>query len=80
MNIAELRDEIATARKAIEDATGGPVRGFRAPDFSVGDPCDRLDQVQRSIFGVLAEQGFLYDSSVVPARMGRYGVTTAPSG
>jgi polysaccharide deacetylase family protein (PEP-CTERM system associated) len=80
MSRAELDREIATARAAIEDAIGEAVVGFRAPDFSLGAPCDRLDQVNREIFAVLAAHGFRYDSSVVPARMRRYGVASAPRG
>ncbi len=80
MSDSALRDEIATSRKLLEDATGQPVLGFRAPDFSLGEPCETLDEVNRQIFVELATQGFRYDSSVVPARMRRYGVATAPRG
>ena len=80
MNRATLRDEIATSKQLLEDACGQPVIGFRAPDFSLGEPCDSLDEVNREIFAELAAQGFAYDSSVVPARMRRYGVASAPPG
>ena len=80
MSDAQLRDEIRQSRAALEDCGGSPVVGFRAPDFSIGPPCERLDEVNRRLFGILVEEGFAYDSSVVPARMRRYGVADAPAG
>ena len=80
MTRADLREEIATSKQLLEDASGTAVVGFRAPDFSLGAPCESLDEVNREIFVELAAQGFRYDSSVVPARMRRYGVATAPPG
>ena len=80
MGAKELREDIQTARKTIEDAGGRALSGFRAPDFSVCPPTRSLDQVDRSVFQELAEQGFEYDSSVVPARTRRYGVSSAPRG
>ncbi len=49
----------------------GPVQGYRAPSFSI---------TARSLwaFRVLAEEGFLYDSSVFPVRHPRYGIPDAP--
>lgn len=80
MSRETLRAELATSKALLEDACGAPVIGFRAPDFSLGEPCDALDDVNRGIFEELAAQGFRYDSSVVPARMRRYGVANAPRG
>jgi polysaccharide deacetylase family protein (PEP-CTERM system associated) len=80
MDAVSLRRELAEARSRIEDAGGYKVVGFRAPDFSVGPPCDRLADTNRDVFRALAEQGYVYDSSVVPARMRRYGVRAAPPG
>jgi len=80
MSQAQLRDEIRRSRDAIESAAQAKVVGFRAPDFSIGEPCERLDEVDRRLFEVLATEGFTYDSSVVPARMRRYGVAEAPPG
>jgi len=49
----------------------GPVQGYRAPSFSI---------TARSLwaFRVLAEEGFLYDSSIFPVRHPRYGIPDAP--
>jgi polysaccharide deacetylase family protein (PEP-CTERM system associated) len=62
---AEFRDDLARAREAIQSASGQTVRGFRAADGWIG-PKDlwALD--------VLAEQGYAWDSSMMPTRWG-YG-------
>jgi len=52
----EKRREIADSRKKIEDALGVPVRGFRAPGYSI----------DRESLEMLAESGYGYDSSVFP--------------
>ncbi len=58
---AGFRDDLCRARTALEDASGRPIRSFRAPYFS-SDGCDPW-------FGeALAEQGFRFDSS---RRLGR---------
>lgn len=80
MTDQQFRDELRASRAAIEAATGVRVVGFRAPDFSIGAPCEQLEDVDRRLFAILAAEDFLYDSSVVPARMRRYGVGDAPSG
>jgi polysaccharide deacetylase family protein (PEP-CTERM system associated) len=61
------RQDIETAVKTVSDITGAPVYGFRAPFFSV----------RRSNFyllEVLTELGLIYDSSVFPVKLPRYGV------
>lgn len=80
MTDAELDREIGDGRARVEDAGGVAVRGFRAPDFSLGRPARELAEVERRIFAALARHGFRYDSSVVPARTRRYGVSRAPRG
>ncbi|MBI5868154.1 MAG: DUF3473 domain-containing protein [candidate division Zixibacteria bacterium] len=71
---AEFRLQLATARKALEDASGGRVIGFRAPDFSIGAG-------NKWAFDELAAGGFLYDSSVVPTSLHDvYGMATVPRG
>ena len=67
MTPARLKEELAGARRALEDAVGRPVAGYRAPIFSVRwDTLWALD--------VIREAGFTYDSSIVPVRMKRYGI------
>jgi polysaccharide deacetylase family protein (PEP-CTERM system associated) len=63
----DLRQSIA----ALEDASGRPVSGYRAPTFSV------TRQTAWSA-DVLAESGLRYDTSVFPVRHDRYGVPDAP--
>jgi polysaccharide deacetylase family protein (PEP-CTERM system associated) len=57
----------------LEEVTGRPVFGFRAPTFSiVAKTAWALD--------ILAEEGFAYDSSIYPIWHDRYGVPRAPRG
>jgi polysaccharide deacetylase family protein (PEP-CTERM system associated) len=65
----DLVADLARARETLEQLTGAPVRGLRAPTFSIDDHV--LDRV--------AEAGYWYDSSVFAFRAhDRYGsVSTA---
>jgi polysaccharide deacetylase family protein (PEP-CTERM system associated) len=65
--------ELAESRRLLEDLSGRPVRGYRAPTFSVtAGTAWAID--------CLAEAGYEYDSSVFPVRHDRYGVPDAPRG
>jgi polysaccharide deacetylase family protein (PEP-CTERM system associated) len=68
---SEFREDLQRAKRAIEDALGSAIHGYRAPTFSV---------VRRSWWAldILAEEGFEYDSSVFPIHHQRYGVPDAP--
>lgn len=63
--------DIDRARKAIEDASGTKVVGYRAPSFSI-------DQRTPWAHQVLAEQGYVYSSSVAPIKHDHYGWAEAP--
>jgi polysaccharide deacetylase family protein (PEP-CTERM system associated) len=66
----EFRRDIRNAKKAIEDATGRPVRGYRAPGFSITRNTPwALDEV--------AEAGHIFDSSIFPAPHGHGGIPDA---
>src|SRR5262249_58447028 len=67
----ELRTAAAAARALLEDTSGTPVRGFRAPSWSI---------TERALwaFDVLREVGFRYDSSVFPVANYLYGIAGAP--
>jgi polysaccharide deacetylase family protein (PEP-CTERM system associated) len=66
-----FRDDLLRCKVALEQVTGQAVVGFRAPTFSiVRETAWALD--------VLAESGFLYDSSIYPVWHDRYGVPGAP--
>ncbi|MGE5323721.1 MAG: XrtA system polysaccharide deacetylase [Actinomycetota bacterium] len=67
----EFRSDLRQAKKAIEDAGGQPVVGFRAPTFSIRK--DSLWSLE-----ILAEEGFIYDSSIFPIRHDLYGMPEAP--
>jgi polysaccharide deacetylase family protein (PEP-CTERM system associated) len=68
---ATFREDISRSKRALEDLTGQPVVGYRAPTFSI------TRQTAWAI-DVLAEMGMLYDSSIYPVRHDRYGVPSAP--
>ena len=71
MNADAFREDVLRSKEALEDLTGEPVLGYRAPTFSI---------VRRTAWAidVLADLGFLYDSSIYPVRHDRYGVPDAP--
>jgi polysaccharide deacetylase family protein (PEP-CTERM system associated) len=58
---AAFREGMRRALADLQDVSGQPVRGFRAPDFSI---------TRRSLWAldVLRELGFAYDSSIYPIR------------
>jgi polysaccharide deacetylase family protein (PEP-CTERM system associated) len=57
----QFRESVRDARRAIEDASGAPVFGYRAPSFSIAP-------ARGWAFDVLLEEGYRYDSSVFPGR------------
>ena len=70
---ASFRDDARNSKDALEQVTGAPVVGFRAPTFSI---------TRRTAWAidVLAECGYEYDSSIFPVHHDRYGVPDAPRG
>ncbi|MBC2666348.1 DUF3473 domain-containing protein [Novosphingobium flavum] len=64
-------EDLAESRKALEDASGQPILGYRAPSFSI-------DARTPWAFDVLAEQGYAYSSSVAPVAHDHYGWREAP--
>jgi polysaccharide deacetylase family protein (PEP-CTERM system associated) len=71
MTPEEFREDTRRALNVIQDACGQKVVGYRAPTFSL---------VRNSLWAVeiLAEEGFLYDSSVYPIHHDLYGMPEAP--
>ena len=67
---AEFREDVTRAKKLLEDASGTPVLGYRAPSFSV---------TTRSLWALdeLLDAGYRYDSSVFPVRDSLYGLPGA---
>lgn len=68
-----FRADVQRSKQALEQAAGAEVVGYRAPTFSV------VRQTAWAI-DVLADLGFLYDSSIYPVYHDRYGVPDAPKG
>ena len=66
-----FRDEIRRSKGVLEEITGVPVRGFRAPSFSIVPGTEWA-------FDLLLEEGYSYDSSLFPIRRPGYGYPGAP--
>jgi len=60
-------DDINESMKLVTDIIGGPVYGYRAPYFSI-------DETNLYVLEVLTELGLLYDSSIFPIKLKRYGI------
>jgi len=62
----EFREDVRKSRRILEDITGKPVLGYRAPTFSI---------VKRTewAYEILRDEGFRYSSSVFPIHHDRYG-------
>ena len=67
----EFREDILHGKKLLEDITGKPVLGYRAPSWSITE--DSLWALE-----ILAENGFAYDSSIFPFKNFLYGIAGAP--
>jgi len=62
----QFRASVRDSKDALEDLSGSPVFGYRAPSFSIVRGGEwALD--------ILAEQGYRYDSSLFPVRRRGYG-------
>jgi len=68
----EFRADIRRSKALIENLTGSPVHGYRAPSYSIS----------RKVlwaFDELLDAGYCYDSSVFPVRHDLYGIPDWPS-
>ena len=63
----QFREDVRSAKELLEEITGEPVLGYRAPSFSI---------VQSSLWAldVLIEEGYIYDASIFPIHHDRYGI------
>jgi polysaccharide deacetylase family protein (PEP-CTERM system associated) len=66
-----FRTDVRRAKRAIEQAGGRAVHGYRAPNYSI-----RQDTPWA--FTILYEEGYAYDSSMYPVIHDRYGFPDAP--
>ncbi len=67
----EFREDVSRSRRLLQDLSGQPVHGYRAPSFSI---------TSRSLWAldVLLDEGYTYDASIFPVRHDRYGIADAP--
>jgi len=68
---AAFRADVERAKKLLEDLSGRPVQGYRAPSFSIG-------KANLWAFETLAAAGYRYSSSIYPIRHDHYGMPDAP--
>jgi polysaccharide deacetylase family protein (PEP-CTERM system associated) len=67
----QFREDIRSTKQILEAAGGAPVRGFRAASFSIGETTGWA-------YPILAEEGYVYSSSIYPIRHDLYGRPRAP--
>jgi polysaccharide deacetylase family protein (PEP-CTERM system associated) len=66
-----FRSETIQSKQLLEDITGTTVRGYRAASYSITGQ-------SRWALDILAEAGFVYDSSIFPVHHDRYGMPGTP--
>jgi len=71
MSSSRFREDVRAGKAFLEDILGKEVYGYRAPSFSV---------TKKTLWAldIIAEQGFLYDSSIYPVYRKSYGIPDAP--
>lgn len=67
----QAKEDITTSHKIVTDIIGAPVYGYRAPFFSV-------KRENLYLLEILADLGLLYDSSIFPMALPRYGIKGFP--
>lgn len=67
LNRDEAFRDLSDSQKLVTDIIGAPVYGFRAPYFSI-------DESNLYVLEILAELGLVYDSSIFPIKLKRYGI------
>ncbi|EGV28497.1 polysaccharide deactylase family protein, PEP-CTERM locus subfamily [Thiorhodococcus drewsii AZ1] len=67
----EFRADVARTKRMLEDLTGQPVTGYRAPSYS-------MSSATPWAHGILQEEGYRYSSSLYPISHDHYGDPLAP--
>jgi len=67
----EFKEDIRKSKELLENLAGCPVRGYRAPSFSIG-------RSNLWAFEALESEGYAYSSSVYPIHHDLYGLPEAP--
>jgi polysaccharide deacetylase family protein (PEP-CTERM system associated) len=62
-----FREDVRKAKVLLEDLTGRPVQGYRAPGFTITSETSWA-------LPILVEEGHTYDSSILPMRQGHGGI------
>ncbi len=70
-SLREFREDVKASKHILEDLIGKRVLGYRAPTYSI---------TKQTLWAleILAEEGFVYDSSIFPIRHDLYGLSSAP--
>src|SRR5262245_54706843 len=68
---AAFTADVTRTKKTLEDLSGRPVRGYRAPSHPIGARHPRA-------LDVLRDAGYVYSSSIYPIRHDLYGMPEAP--
>lgn len=68
---AAFTQDVTRAKAILEDLSGQPVQGYRAPSFSIGTG-------NLWAFDVLARAGYRYSSSIYPIQHDHYGMPDSP--
>ena len=66
----QFRADVRRSKAILEDVSGEPVRGYRAPSFTI---------MEETLWAlrILVEEGYAYDSSIFPIWHDRYGIPGA---
>ena len=67
---SSFRLDVRRAKSILEDLVSAPIQGYRAPSFSITKDTTWA-------LSILAEEGYLYDSSIFPVMHDRYGIPSA---
>ncbi len=68
---SEFIEDVTRAKRILEDLSGQPVSGYRAPSFSIGTG-------NLWAFDALARAGYRYSSSIYPIAHDHYGMPDSP--
>lgn len=71
LDATDFAVDVRRSKQLLEELTGLPVLGYRAPSFSIGS-------ANQWAFDCLLEAGYQYSSSVYPVRHDHYGMPDAP--
>jgi len=71
LNERAFTEDVSRAKRILEDLSGTPVLGYRAPSFSIGTG-------NLWAFDVLARAGYRYSSSIYPIAHDHYGMPDSP--